>query len=53
MATLFDVILNDLQSNKKNVNRLLSLGILFALIGHFYVIEPYFQYKKQERNKDA
>lgn len=49
MTQLFDVILTDLRSSTKNVNRLLSLGILFALVGHFYVVEPYFQYKSQER----
>ena len=53
MAKLNDVILNELQSSRKNVNRLLSLGILFALIGHFYVVEPYFQYKKQERTTQS
>jgi hypothetical protein len=48
MAQLFDVIFDDLRSSKKSVNRLLSIGILFALIGHFYIVEPYFQYKAQE-----
>lgn len=49
MAQLFDVILNDLRSNKKNVNRLFGVGILFVLFCHFYVVEPYFEYKAQER----
>ncbi len=49
MAQLIDVIFNDLRSSKKSVNRLLSLGVLFALIGHFSIIEPYFQYKAQEQ----
>ena len=50
MEQLFEVIFTDFRSSKKNVNRLLSVGILFALVGHFYVVEPYFQYKIQERN---
>ena len=50
MEQLFEVIFADFRSSKKNVNRLFSVGILFALIGHFYVVEPYFQYKIQERN---
>jgi hypothetical protein len=48
MAQLFDVIFTDLRSSKKSVNRLLSLGVLFALVGHFYVVEPYFHFKVQE-----
>lgn len=49
MAQLFDVIFSDLRSSKRNLNRLLSAGIIFALVGHFYVVEPYFEYKAQER----
>jgi hypothetical protein len=49
MAQLLDVLFADLRSSKKSVNRLLSLGVLFALFGHFYIVEPYFQYKEQER----
>ena len=48
MAQLFEVIFDDLRSSKKNVNRLLGLGILFALIGHIYGIEPYFHFKAQK-----
>jgi hypothetical protein len=48
MAQLFDVLFTDLRSSKKHMNRLLTLGILFILVGHFYVVEPYFQYKVQE-----
>ena len=50
MEQLFEIIFTDFRSSKKNVNRLLSVGIFFALVGHFYVVEPYFQYKIQERN---
>jgi hypothetical protein len=50
MAQLFDVLFSDLRSSKRSLNRLLTLGILFILIGHFYVVEPYFPYKAQERN---
>jgi len=50
MEQLFEIIFTDFRSSKKNVNRLLSVGILFAIVGHFYVVEPYFQYKIQENN---
>ncbi len=49
MAQLFDVIFADLRASRKSVNRLISTGLLFALVGHFYVVEPYFAYKQQER----
>jgi hypothetical protein len=45
MAQLFDVIFADLRSSKKHMNRLLTLGILFILVGHFSVVEPYIYYK--------
>lgn len=51
MPQLFDVIFSDLRSSKKSVNRLLSIGILFALLGHFFVVEPYFPYKEQEHEQ--
>lgn len=50
MTKLFEVMLNDLRLTKKNFNRLLSVGMLFALFGHFYIVEPYFRYKAQERS---
>jgi predicted nuclease with TOPRIM domain len=48
VSQLLDVLFDDLRSCKNKVNRLLGAGILFALIAHFYVIEPYFEYKEQE-----
>ncbi|MFO0795712.1 MAG: hypothetical protein U0586_16805 [Candidatus Brocadiaceae bacterium] len=48
MPQLYDVLFDDLRSSKKSVNRLLSAGLLFALIAHFYVVEPYFEYRKEE-----
>jgi hypothetical protein len=48
-AQLFDIILKDIQSTVKNFNRLVTVGLLFIFFGHFYVIEPYFQYKKEEK----
>lgn len=50
MEQLFEVIFTDFRSSKKNINRLLGIGILCVLVGHFYVVEPYFQYKIQENN---
>ncbi len=49
MSQLFDVLFDDLRSNKTRMNRLLGAGLLFALIAHFYVVEPYFEYKEKER----
>lgn len=49
MPELFDVLFDDLRSSKNKVNRLLGAGLLFAMIAHFYVVEPYFEYKGQER----
>lgn len=48
MPELIDVLFDDLRSSKKNMNRLLGVGLLFTLIAHFYVVEPYFEYKEQE-----
>lgn len=53
MPQLFDIIFDDLRLSKKNVDRLLTAGFLFVLIAHFYVIEPYFEYKDQERKLTA
>jgi len=48
MDDLFKVIMNDVRASKNRVNRLLGVGIIFVLLGHFYVVEPYFAYKVQE-----
>jgi hypothetical protein len=50
MAQIFDVFLNDLRSTKKNFNRLFTIGLIFTLFGYFYIIEPYFRYKAEEKN---
>jgi hypothetical protein len=49
MPKLADVLFDDLRSSKNNINRILSAGLLFAFIAHFYVVEPYFDYKKEEK----
>jgi hypothetical protein len=48
MPQLFDVLFDDLRSGKNKINRLLGVGLFFTLIAHFYVVEPYFEYKEQE-----
>jgi hypothetical protein len=48
MEQWLEVIFTDFRTSKKNVNRLVSVGILFVLVGHFYVVERYFQYRTQE-----
>jgi hypothetical protein len=45
MAELFDILLAELRSAKGSVNRIAGIGALFALLSHFYVMEPYFHYK--------
>lgn len=49
MVQLFDLILKEIQAVEKNFNRLVTAGLLFIVFGHFYVIEPYFQYIKEEK----
>ena len=44
-----DVLFADLRASKKNLDRILALGLLLVAIGHLYVVEPYFHYKTQER----
>jgi hypothetical protein len=45
-----DIILHDYRSSIKEINRLLLVGLFFALASHFYVIEPYFQLKIKEQS---
>lgn len=49
MPQIFDILFDDLRSNRDKINRVLGAGLLFALIVHFYVLEPYFEYKDRER----
>ena len=44
-----DAILNDYRASIREINRLLLVGLFFALAAHFYVIEPYFQLKSREQ----
>jgi hypothetical protein len=53
MAELFDILLAELRSAKSSVNRIVGIGALFALLSHFYVVEPYFQYKAKEASARA
>jgi hypothetical protein len=48
MSDLFKTILGDIRAAKNRFNRLLGVGTIFILLGHFYVLEPYFAYKAQE-----
>jgi hypothetical protein len=53
MAELFDILLTELRSAKSSVNRIAGIGALFALLSHFYVVEPYFHYKAKEGSARA
>ncbi|MCK9296932.1 MAG: hypothetical protein M0P70_17845 [Desulfobulbaceae bacterium] len=44
-----DAILNDYRASIREINRLLLVGLFFALAAHLYVIEPYFQLKSREQ----
>ncbi len=48
MKDLFEILKNDLLDTKKNLNKTIFIGLIFAIFGYLYVIEPYFLYKKQE-----
>ena len=48
MAELFDILLAELRSAKSSVNHIAGIAALFALLSHFYVVEPYFHYKAKE-----
>ncbi|RJX35137.1 MAG: hypothetical protein C4531_02735 [Desulfurivibrio sp.] len=45
-----DAVLSDYRSSIREINRLLVVGLLFALATHVYVIEPYFQLKGREQS---
>ncbi|MBU1669193.1 hypothetical protein KKC13_12305 [bacterium] len=49
MTKLQNMFLNDLVGLKNGFSRLLGLGILFIIIGHFFIVEPYFSYKKEQK----
>jgi len=49
MTSISDVLFADLRLKRKIINRLLRGGLIFAFFGQFYVLEPYFQYKQEER----
>lgn len=53
MGELFDILLTELRSTKSSVNRIAGIGALFALLSHFYVVEPYFHYKAKEGSARA
>lgn len=48
MTENHEMLLNDLRSLAKGFNRSLVVGMLFVIIGHFYVVEPYFKYIAQK-----
>lgn len=48
MTKLYDLLLNDLRSLRNSFSRLLGLVLLFTLIGHLFIVEPYFGYQDEE-----
>ena len=42
-------LLNDLKQSRNNLSRYITAGFIFAFLGHFYVIEPYYSLKNQEK----
>lgn len=53
MSQHFNIFLNDFRSSIKSFNRLLSIGMVFALFGHFYIVEPYFRYTEGKQKIEA
>lgn len=49
MTKFYDLLLSDLRSLKNSFSRLLGLILLFTLIGHFFMVEPYFGYKNEQQ----
>ncbi len=49
MEKFTELNVNDLRLNKKQFNRFLSIGLIFALFGYFYIVSPYFKYKTEEK----
>lgn len=48
MPVLIDVLFSDLRAAERSFKRLVAAGAVFAFVGHFYIVEPYFRYKRQE-----
>jgi len=50
MSNYSSLLMNDLTAAKRNLNRLIKAGLLLTLVCHFYVIEPYFLYRAEEKS---
>lgn len=49
MDEFLKILLNDLKQTRSNLSRYLTVGLIFAFFGQFYVIEPYYSLKNQEK----
>lgn len=49
MTKLYDLLLNDLRSLRNGFSRLLGFILLFTLMGHLFIVEPYFGYKNERQ----
>ena len=49
MDEILKSLLNDLKQSRNNLSRYITAGFIFAFFGQFYVIEPYFSLKNQEK----
>jgi len=50
MDDFLKTLLNDLKQTKNNLNRFIAVGLIFSFFGQFYIIEPYYSLKKQEKS---
>ncbi len=49
MSSYSELIMNDFLAAKRNFNRLVRIGLIVTLFCHFYVVEPYFLYRAEEK----
>jgi archaellum component FlaC len=52
MAEFFTIFLDDFRTAVKKFHRLLTIGLIFVVFGHFFILEPYFGYKKQKKDNE-
>ena len=53
MQDYFSLFLGDFRGSVKSFNRMLSIGIIFTLFGHFYIMEPYFNYGTEKQKLES
>lgn len=52
MAEFFAICFDDFRSAVKKFHRLLAIGLIFVVFGHFFILEPYFGYKQLKKDNE-